>query len=86
MRRELVEANANTSTRNPLSISIVRAIRYKRERVPVTRSAVVVKKHRAEDRFLMNQCRQEVFLMKYFPSNGFRGCLHKGELLEKGLL
>ncbi len=31
VRRELVEAHTIASSRNPLSISIVRAIRYKRE-------------------------------------------------------
>ncbi len=35
MRRELVEAHTNASTRNPLSISIVRAIRYMRENISV---------------------------------------------------
>ncbi len=49
-------------------------------------TVVVVKRLRASNRLLMNQCRQEVFLMNIFPSNGFRGFLHKGEVLEKGLL
>ncbi len=38
--RELVEAHTNTSTRNPRPISIVRAIRYKRENISVNGAQV----------------------------------------------
>ncbi len=40
MRRELVEAHTNASTRNPLPIAIVRAIRYKRENISVNGAQV----------------------------------------------
>ncbi len=40
VKRELVEAHTNASTRNPLPISIVRAIRYKRKNISVTGAQV----------------------------------------------
>ncbi len=41
VRRELVEAHTNASTRNPLPISIVRAIRYKRENISVNGAQMI---------------------------------------------